>query len=407
MNMINRVPFNELRGADLLVDTVYEGGNDKNISSEVLSKLLHVGNSGGFRKCMKVIDGKKTKETAYVCIYTTGEELEWRDELDRTLGRFTYWGDNRKAGSPLTKTKFGGNDFLQDIFSKLALGLRKQIAPVFVFQKYCGRDVMFSGLAVPGDRRLNPQDALVSVWAQNNDGRYQNYKATFTILDVSHIDPRWLDDLEQGAGYLSKYAPKVWLEWIEKGRYNPLITEKNPILYRKANEQLPARDSLEYSMLDHIISTFNDPYDFEQFACKLVQIMDSNIVSIEQTRRTRDGGRDAVGKYRVGSAAGGIELEFALEAKKYNLKNSVGVKETSRLISRIKHRQFGIFVTTSFVGDQAYKEIIEDQQPIVVISGKDIVDILISAGINSIDLLNDWLEANISYSQQIGLKADK
>ena len=71
MNMINRVPFNKLRSADLLVDTVYEGGNDKNISSEVLSKLLHVGNSGGFRKCMKVIDGKKTKETAYVCIYTT------------------------------------------------------------------------------------------------------------------------------------------------------------------------------------------------------------------------------------------------------------------------------------------------------------------------------------------------
>ena len=117
-------------------------------------------------------------------------------------------------------------------------------------------------------------------------------------------------------------------------------------------------------------------------------------MSIEQTRRTRDGGRDAVGKYRVGSAAGGIELEFALEAKRYNLKNSVGVKETSRLISRIKHRQFGIFVTTSFVGDQAYKEIIEDQQPIVVISGKDIVDILISAGINSIAILDEWIKAN-------------
>ena len=31
---------------------------------------------------------------------------------------------------------------------------------------------------------------------------------------------------------------------------------------------------------------------------------------------------------------------------------------------------------------------------IVVISGKDIVDILISAGINSVDILNDWLESN-------------
>ena len=97
MSMINRVPSKDLNGSGLFVDTVYEGGTDKNISSEVLSKLLHVGNSGGFRKCMKVADGKKTKDAAYVCIYTTGEELEWRDELDRTLGRFTYWGDNRKT----------------------------------------------------------------------------------------------------------------------------------------------------------------------------------------------------------------------------------------------------------------------------------------------------------------------
>ena len=394
--MINRVSFEDLKNTDLIVDTVYEGGVESNMSSEVLSKILHVGNSGGFRKCRRVLNGQKTKEVAYVCIYTTGEEIEWRDELDRTLGRFTYWGDNRKAGNPLTKTNFGGNAFLQDVFSKLSVGLRKQIAPVFVFQKYCGRDVVFSGLAVPGDRRVNPQDALVSVWAQNNEGRYQNYKAIFTVLDIPRIDPKWLVDLEEGNGYDSKYAPKAWKEWVDKGNYRPLITEKNPILYRKANEQLPEQGTVEYSMLNRIISFFANPFDFEKFACKLVQVMDSRIISIEQTRQTRDGGRDAVGKYRVGLPAGGIELEFALEAKRYSMNNSVGVKETSRLISRIKHRQFGIFVTTSFIGDTAYKEIIEDQQPIVIISGKDIIDILFSAGINSVDILNEWLEANFA-----------
>ena len=394
MNSVNHIPFKELKNAKLLVDTVYEGGSDKNINSEVLSKLLHVGNSGGFRKCMKVLDGKKTTEAAYVCIYTTGEELEWRDELDRTLGRFTYWGDNRKAGNPLTETKFRGNAFLQESFSKLALGLRKQIAPVFVFEKYCGRDMVFRGLAVPGDRRMNPQEALVSVWAQNNDGRYQNYKATFTILDVPEIAHEWLTDLKNGSGYQSEYAPKVWMAWVDKGIYTPLITEKNPILYRKANEQLPVQGTIEFSMLDRIISFFDNPYLFEKFACKIAQIMDSNIISIEQTRQTRDGGRDAIGKYRVGLSSGGIELEFALEAKRYNLNHSVGVKETSRLISRIKHRQFGIFVTTSFISDQAYKEIIEDQQQIVIISGKDIIDILFSAGINSLAILEDWLKAN-------------
>ena len=396
MNIINKISFKDLKGSGLFVDTVYEGGNDKNISSEVLSKLLHVGNSGGFRKCMEIVNGKKSKNVAYVCIYTTGEELEWMDKIDRTLGRFVYWGDNRKAGNSLTRTKFGGNEFLEEIYSKLALGLRKHIAPVFVFQKYCRRDVIFCGLAVPGDCRINPQDALVSVWAQNSNGRYQNYKAIFTILDISCIDSRWLNDLENGVGYKSQYAPEVWKKWVDKGTYTPLITEKNPILYRKANEQLPSPESLEYTMLNQIISYFDNPYIFEQFACKLVQIMDSNIINIEQTRHTRDGGRDAIGKYRVGLADGGIEIEFALEAKRYNLNHSVGIKETSRLISRIKHRQFGILVTTSFVGDQAYKEIIEDQQPIVIVAGKDIIKILITAGINSNEILDDWLKVNFN-----------
>lgn len=57
---------------------------------------------------------------------------------------------------------------------------------------------------------MNPQDALVSVWAQNNEGRYQNYKSTFTILDIPQIDKRWLWDLENGNGYESQYVPKTW-----------------------------------------------------------------------------------------------------------------------------------------------------------------------------------------------------
>ncbi|MBR6574221.1 MAG: restriction endonuclease [Clostridia bacterium] len=395
MDKILRIPFEQISTSNLIVDAIYEGGTAKNLGSEVLSKILRVGNSGGFRKCMKRSgDGKRTNEEAYVCIYSSGEEIEWRDELDRTLGRFTYWGDNRKAGNPLLKTKFGGNMFLEKTFSRLSIGDRKHVAPVFVFQKYCGRDMIFCGVAVPGDRRINPQDALVSVWAQNNEGRYQNYKSTFTILDIPQIDRRWLADLEAGNGYNSQYAPSVWKKWVDKCEYKPLIIEKNPIRYRKANEQLPVPGSLEYQMLDTLIDYFDDPFAFEACACKIAQIMDSNIVSIETTRATRDGGRDAIGKYRVGTEANGIELEFALEAKRYKMNNSVGVKETSRLISRIKHRQFGIFVTTSYVADQAYKEIIEDEHPIVVISGRDIVEILLGAGVGSVEHLRDWLKAN-------------
>ena len=276
MKNTNIIEFQDLDKSNLIVDTIYQGGTISNIKSEVLSKLMHVGNSGGFRKCKRSVNGKKINEPAYVCIFSTGEELEWRDELDRTLGRFTYWGDNRKAGNPICKTSLGGNAFLQEIFNNNSLGIRKKIAPVFVFQKAGGRDVIFLGLAVPGDRRIRPQDSLVAVWAQNNDGRYQNYKSIFTILDAPEIDRRWLYDLEYNDGYSSQYAPKVWKKWVDNATYTPLITEKNPIQYRRKNEQLPSPSSEEFKMLQAIIDYFPDPYDFEQCACKIAQIMDSN-----------------------------------------------------------------------------------------------------------------------------------
>jgi Restriction endonuclease len=63
-----------------------------------------------------------------------------------------------------------------------------------------------------------------------------------------------------------------------------------------------------------------------------------------------------------------VYAEFSLEAKCYQpgfdgkVVNTIGVREVSRLISRIRHRQFGVLVTTSVVAPQAYEEVREDRQ---------------------------------------------
>ena len=62
---------------------------------------------------------------------------------------------------------------------------------------------------------------------------------------------------------------------------------------------------------------------------------------------------------------------------------SAGVSDTKRLISRLKHRQFGVFVTTSFVAPQAYREIREDGHPVIIICGADIVAVLRNSGFGS------------------------
>jgi hypothetical protein len=90
-------------------------------------------------------------------------------------------------------------------------------------------------------------------------------------------------------------------------------------------------------------------------------------------------------------------VDFALEAKCYKPNSSVGVRQTSGLISRIRHRQFGVLITTSFLSGQAYKEIVEDEHPILKISGVDIIRILTNAGFSTINQVSSWLSESFPY----------
>jgi hypothetical protein len=131
----------------------------------------------------------------------------------------------------------------------------------------------------------------------------------------------------------------------------------------------------------------DDPYEFEACAAKLWQMQVSNASNLELTRRFRDGGRDAIGTYRIGPHGDRIGLEFALEAKCYNQSHGVTVKD----VSRLRHRQFGVLITTSYLGEQAYQEIRADGHPVVVIAAADIVEILRQHCLTSIGSLQQWL----------------
>jgi Restriction endonuclease len=123
---------------------------------------------------------------------------------------------------------------------------------------------------------------------------------------------------------------------------------------------------------------------------------------VEMTPRSRDGGRDAVGEYLFGPAADRVGLDFALEAKCYGPRNGVGVREMSRLISRIRHRMFGVFVTTSYFDGQAYDEVRTDGHPIVLINGRDIVDLLRSHGYTTSVAVQAWLAQRFPTSEPSG-----
>ena len=153
-------------------------------------------------------------------------------------------------------------------------------------------------------------------------------------------------------------------------------------------EQTP--DQQDRPIIQAIIDHFRVPTDFESCAAQLWR-MAAGRVEYTMTRPSVDGGRDAFGYLRIGPESDPVRLDFALEAKRYGIDSGVGVKELARLISRIRQRMFGVLVTTSFLDRQAYQELRSDGHPIVVIAGRDIVDILKQHGYGTAGEVSQWL----------------
>jgi len=177
----------------------------------------------------------------------------------------------------------------------------------------------------------------VGVWKSTEGQRFQNYKALFTVLRIGKIARAWLDDLFAG-NPITNNCPSEWRLWVNTGQYTPLEAQPN-INIRTVDDQLP-QTFIEKEIVSCIYEHFkSNPFNFENFAAAISGMMDSNVVVDQITRHSVDGGRDAIGRYRLGPTTDPVYADFAMEAKCYcpGLKdsslNTVGVRETSRLIS--------------------------------------------------------------------------
>lgn len=403
------IPFDQLDNSKLTVDATYESSHDGLLSGEPLSKLLPgLGNMGGFRS------SGRGEDKNFVVLFSTGEDKDWPDTLDLNTGQFTYFGDNKTPGHELHDTQKGGNKILRRVFELLhgSPADRQKIPPFFIFKKsptkLGSRSVQFKGIAVPGYPGLSATEDLVAVWKTTGGQRFQNYKSLFTVLDVATVPRIWVSDILAGNAN-SINAPQAWSDWINKGHYSPLKSVPTTIIRSEAEQQPDTR--LKRDILKTVWSYFDhqdesekrqQAFIFERFAARIFQMHDNRVLVDEITRGVADGGRDAVGRYLLGLSEDPVYAEFSLEAKCYQPgfdgknANRVGVKEVSRLISRIRHRQFGVLVTTSVLHRQAYQEVREDGHPIIFITGRDISEIMIKAGFNTVETVTQFLSAEFT-----------
>jgi hypothetical protein len=378
-----------LEAVDLMVDEVYGGSRNGNSSDDPLPALLGVDNGAGFRH---LGPRPAVKTLKLLVLKTSFADMNWPDTLDGESGTFVYYGDKRDPGD-LHDTPRQGNLMLRNLFDETHRHQQSLSFPPILLFGNAGtyRDVRFLGLAVPGAAGMGGDDDLVAVWRTTDNGvRFQNYKATFTVLDVSVVPRTWLKDIQDGKALSSPHAPKPWLDWVGGRKYTPLrSTPVNKV--RSKQQQVPATPELAtYVKLVHEFYK-EDPCAFERCAMELARLFMPAIQSWEITRPWRDGGRDALGTYRIGHGAGAIDVDFAMEAKCYAMTNGVGIKPLSRLISRLRHRQFGILVTTSWLDSQAYQELIQDDHPVVVISSGDMA-VKLKERFGSLDNVRIWLQ---------------
>lgn len=382
-----KVAFSDLQGADLLVDALYESGRKSDGGADPLPRLLGVSSRGGFR-----YRGSMSGRLSLVALTSSLEDPDWPDQLDREAGQFVYFGDNKMPGEALHSTKRKGNLLLQRVFEHAGQGRagREQVPPIFIFTRGDEwHDLVFSGLAVPGVPDAPDADGLTAIWRTNKDKRFQNYRAVFTILNATEISAAWIADLVAGKAH-SIHAPKAWTDWQRTGRAKVLRAPR-VLEHRTKQEQLP-KSAADAALVAAIHGHFSkNPHGFEHCAAAIVRMVLPGAEDITVTRGSRDGGRDGVGYLRLGQGPGAIRVDFAIEAKCYGRKSAVGVAGLSRLISRLRHRQFGLLVTTSYLDEYAYKELKEDRHPIIVISAADLANVLRANGVSDAAKLGYWL----------------
>lgn len=87
------------------------------------------------------------------------------------------------------------------------------------------------------------------------------------------------------------------------------------------------------------------------------------------SRSSGDGGVDFIGRIDRGSLAASTPVVVLGQAKCILPTSSISPEQVARVVARLRRGWIGVYVTTGSFSRQAQVEIIDDQYPVVLISG--------------------------------------
>ena len=311
----------------------------------------------------------------------------WDDLVDYATGRIYYWGDAKFDPKKRRKKhdEFTGNRALERIHNLILTQKLDRVPPILHFTKKNRGMIKFSGLCV--------LDALETTWYEDQGNPIKNVRCHLSILDAETVSLKWLHSRARATDIesLNRYAPDVWLDYTT-GRTRRLLLWRN--LIRKTTEQLPQDGSHDEVLLQQVHGL--TPVEFECFCKSLLQDLAARSGvqhNIKGTRMVRDGGFDFFGRFTLPPPLH-YEVDFKGQAKRYKKSNAVGPEDVSRLVARLQRGEYGIFITTSYYTKAAQEEVFEDNYPVRLFTGRDIVVFIRLLGLvtEKSRIKQDWLD---------------
>ncbi|MBZ9654019.1 restriction endonuclease [Phyllobacterium lublinensis] len=311
------------------------------------------------------------------------EYTPWRDLFDVDNGHIRYFGDAKTPGGDPALAP--GNRVLLAAHAQhtsFSWEDRAAAPPLLFFRRKTVMGVPKGYVAFQGYGVIERVER-VSQFNRKSGATFTNYVFDFVVFSMATehelFDWTWITARREPALTIAEttlLSPRAWRTYVDRGpaAFTGLRRRAAKLRITRREAQLPAPNTPEYRVLDTVYRYYNGrKHRFEglayEIAKRLLAGSGKRIVEGWITRMSGDGGADFIARIDMGEGFGAVRQIIYGQAKCVALSSGTDALDIARTVARLKRGWFGVFVTTSYFSERVQMEVIEDEYPILLVSG--------------------------------------
>lgn len=335
------------------------------------------------------------------------ETNPWHDEFDLDHGHVRYFGDHKPSTIGLPGATKGNRLVLEA--ARLHAGTTREerllAPPLLLFRSTTvhreGRALVKGHVEFCGAAIIERLEHVVQRDPEAGKS-FPNIALDLAVVaggDVDGIDLRWIDDRrndELAAEVALRHAPSSWIRWVKEGRVAIPGVRRRVLAstVKTSKEQQPESGTTEAEVLAELYGFYDGrKHAFELLASRVAaEVLRESGARYKEgwlSRSSGDGGVDFIGRIDMGSLSASTPVVVLGQAKCIQPSSSISPEQVARVVARLRRGWIGVYVTTGSFSKQAQVEIIDDQYPVVLISGRTLAETV-------------WRIAQANYAGDVG-----